>query len=303
MTDKAASMVLASFTADALALGAHWIYDTNEITRQFGLVDKLIAPLPSSYHQHKQQGAFTHYGDQAFTLLTSLSQQNGFDLQAFSTLWQQLFASYNGYMDTATKTTLANLKQNGSPESCGSSSTDLGGAARIAPLVFWYKNDKEHLVQVITQQTVMTHNHPATISGAVFIARSAYNILHGSSPVAAMEAALEEGVNDIDLDGRIRLALDTKGKETEAVIKNFGQACTIASALPGAVHLVTEYENDLQAALIANVMAGGDSAARGLAVGMLLGAHLGTQAIPDAWLTGMIKYQQLVSLLNHEDVG
>ncbi len=303
MNDKAASMVLASFTADSLALGAHWIYDTNEITNQFGLVDKLIAPLPTSYHQHKQQGDFTHYGDQAFTLLTSLSQHNGFDLQAFSTLWQQLFADYNGYIDTATKTTLANLQKNGVPESCGSSSTDLGGAARIAPLVFWYQNDQEHLVEAATQQTSMTHNHPATISGAVFIARSAYNILHGLSPVAAMEEALNEGVNDLDLDNRIRSALDTQGKETEKVIKDFGQACTIASALPGAVHLVVKYENDLQAALIANVMAGGDSAARGLTAGMLLGAYLGSQAIPNEWLTGLNKHQQLLSLLKQEKRG
>ncbi len=299
MTDNAISMVLTSFAADALALGAHWIYDTDEITHQFGRVNNLIAPLPTSYHQHKQQGDFTHYGDQAFMLLTSLSQQNGFELPSFSTLWQQLFVGYNGYIDTATKTTLANLKKNGSPESCGSTSTDLGGAARIAPLVFWYQNDKEQLVQAVTQQTVMTHNHPATLSGAVFIARSAYNILHGSSPVMAMEEALEEGVNDIDLDIRIRTALDTQDKKTETVIKKFGQACTIASALPGAVHLVAKYEKDLQAGLIANVMAGGDSAARGLVAGMLLGAYQGKQAIPDAWLTDMNKYQQIFSLLNH----
>lgn len=303
MTDKAVSMVLASFAADALALGVHWIYDTNEITQQFGLVNKLIAPLPTSYHQHKQQGDFTHYGDQAFILLTSLSQQNGFDLPSFCTHWQQLFTDYNGYIDTATKATIANLKKHDSPESCGSSSTDLGGAARIAPLVYWYQNDKKQLVQAVTQQTVMTHNHPATISGAVFIARSAYNILHGASPIAAMEEALEEGMNDLDLDIRIRSALESKGKETEAVIKKFGQACTIASALPGAVHLVVQYEEDLERSLVANVMAGGDSAARGLTAGMLLGAHLGKQAIPNAWLTAMKKYPQLVSLLNHKNAG
>ena len=46
-----------------------------------------------------------------------------------------------------------------------------------------------------------------------------------------------------------------------------------------------------------NVMAGGDSAARGLVVGMILGAHLGFEAIPSEWLSGLKRYQYIVDLL------
>jgi len=34
-------------------------------------------------------------------------------------------------------------------------------------------------------------------------------------------------------------------------------------------------------------MSGGDSAARGLLVGMILGAHTGLESIPHEWITGM----------------
>jgi ADP-ribosylglycohydrolase len=53
----------------------------------------------------------------------------------------------------------------------------------------------------------------------------------------------------------------------------------------------------LKTALIENVMAGGDSAARGMAVGMILGAHLGKEAIPDDWLRDMKSSNRIVELL------
>ena len=44
-------------------------------------------------------------------------------------------------------------------------------------------------------------------------------------------------------------------------------------------------------------MAGGDSAARCLVAGMILGAHLGEAAIPEEWLTGMVHHGRITNLL------
>lgn len=300
MNDKAKAMVLASFAADTLSLGAHWIYDTNEITRQFGRIENPVSPLPTSYHPKKQQGDFTHYGDQALALLNSLMEHGDFSPALFSREWQDLFLQdYQGYIDKATTATMANLADGKAPEQSGSSSTELGGAARIAPLVYLFKNDREKLLASVALQTSMTHNHPATLAGAQFIALSAYEILHGATPVDAMEAALDAGVADIDLDARIRMGLDSCGKDTTEVIQHFGQMCAIAAALTGAVHLVATYENNLREGLIANVMAGGDSAARGLVAGMLLGAHLGLEAVPPQWIEAMTAKQRILDFLQN----
>ena len=45
------------------------------------------------------------------------------------------------------------------------------------------------------------------------------------------------------------------------------------------------------------MMAGGDSAARGMAVGMVLGAHLGVEAIPQEWIEGLKKREEIEELL------
>ena len=44
MRDKAEAMVLASFAADCLALGVHWIYDAQQISNQYGRVEKFLKP-------------------------------------------------------------------------------------------------------------------------------------------------------------------------------------------------------------------------------------------------------------------
>ena len=77
--------------------------------------------------------------------------------------------------------------------------------------------------------------------------------------------------------------------------------CEIEAAFPCVIHLIAKYEDNLKAALIENVMAGGDSAGRGLAVGMMLGAHLGIDAIPSEWLSGLKSYRHIMACLEQID--
>ena len=289
--------MLASMVGDSLALGAHWIYDTKLIDEQSGRVDQLLAPLPGSYHAGKEKGAFTHYGDQALVLLESIARNKEFILQGCAEDWQRLFSTYSGYVDEATQQTLENFAGGAAPENSGSGSADLGGAARIAPLVYLYREDLEKLVAAAVQQTRMTHTAPSAVAAAEFLAKTTYLVLHGTAPGEAIEETLEQGVSDMDLDMRLWSALDSKGKNSREAIEHLGQMCGAANALPAAVHLITTYENDLKTALIENTMAGGDSAARGLTVGMILGAHLDMDAIPEQWLKDLQQYEHIVELL------
>ena len=169
-------MVLASFAADSLALGVHWIYNTRVIDKKFGRVDHFIKPERPTYHPTKNRGEFTHYGDQTLLLLESVAECNGFNLTDFSERWQRLFDQYDGYVDGATKGTLENLAAGKLPTESGSGSDDLAGASRIASLVYVYRNDLQELIAGARAQTAFTHNNSAVIESAAFFATIACKI-------------------------------------------------------------------------------------------------------------------------------
>jgi ADP-ribosylglycohydrolase len=294
-------MVLASFAADSLALGVHWIYNTRVIDKKFGRVEHFLKPERPTYHPTKKRGEFTHYGDQTLTLLESIAESNGFSLSDFSERWQKLFENYNGYVDGATKGTLANLAAGKSLPESGSDSDDLAGASRIAPLVFAYRNRLQELIEGVTAQTAFTHNHPHVIKSASFFATIAFQILAGTSPLEAIEQAKRKAFHSDPVKRWIEMGLESAARESREAILDFGQMCEIEAAFPCVIHLVAKHENDLKAALIENAMAGGDSAGRGLLVGLLLGAHLGMDAIPPDWLSDMQAYSKIIEMLAQID--
>lgn len=301
MGEESKAMVFASFAADSLALGVHWIYNTNVIDKKFGRVEAYLKPERPTYHPTKVLGEFTHYGDQTMILLETVSACAGFDLEDFSQRWQSLFENYDGYFDKATKGTLKNIESGKSPSQAGSESDDLAGAARIAPLMYVYQNDLEKLIAGATAQTAFTHNNLQVIKSAAFFSTVTYQVLKGVSPVGAIESVKTEEFNSDPFSEWIEKGLQSIEQDTRQAILDLGQMCEIAAAFPGVIHLIAKYENDLKQALVENVMAGGDSAARGLIVGMVLGAHLGMDAIPQKWLADMKAYRQIAEMLSEID--
>jgi len=298
MQDNARAMVLASFIADSLALGVHWIYDASKIANEHGRVETFIKPKEDSYHPTKDKGEFTHYGDQQLVLLESVAVKNGFDLNDFSDRWQRLFQDYNGYFDAATKGTLRNFSKGNSPQYSGSPSDDLAGASRIAPLVLCYPNDLEELVETAKVQTRMTHRDPLTVRCAEFFARVAWKSLRGTPPATAVTEVAQETFSDTIIAEWVGEGLDSITMDSVSAIASFGLFCYTPEAFPGVIHLIAKYENDLREGLIQAVMAGGDNAARSMVVGMILGAYLGEEHLPEPWVTELKKGEEINKLLH-----
>ena len=303
MSNNANAMVLASFAGDVLALGVHWIYDPARIAREFGRVDSYLKPRSDSYHPTRESGEFTHYGDQTMVLLESLAAKGGFDLDDFAGRWRTLFKNYSGYIDGATKGTLKNFEAGRGPEESGSSSNDLAGASRIAPLVLWLRNDPEKLARAARGQTAMTHADSDTVHAAEFFARAARRVLEGTSPVSAMTDEAQGRFAGTRIEHLVSEGVKSKTQETVPVIGRFGRSCHAPEAFPAVVHLIARYERNLEEALIENVMSGGDSAARGMLAGMILGAHLGMEGIPERWVSEMKKKREIEKALEKYKCG
>jgi ADP-ribosylglycohydrolase len=300
MKDQKRAMVLGSFIADALALGAHWVYNTNVIDKKFGRVDRYHDPL-TSYHGDKKAGEQTHYGDQMLVLLESVEAAAGFELETFAQNWRLLFDTYTGYFDHATKDTLGNLAKGQDNYSCGSQSDDLAGASRIAPLCYVYSRDTDRLVQTARLQTAFTHNNEIVMDAAEFFARTMAKVLGGAAPIQAVDEVVNQHFKDTALETLVADGLESRNTETRQAIAGFGQMCGTQAALPGTIHLIAKYEDDFNAALVENVMAGGDSSARGMLVGAIFGAFHGRDAIPAVWLDELKSKNRVEKLLDRLD--
>jgi ADP-ribosylglycohydrolase len=297
MAENAEAMVLTSFAADALAVGAHWVYDTGQIDVRFGRVTDFLKPSPPTYHPTKSRGELTHYGDQTLVLLRSVSECGGFDEKHFGRCWREFFRTYSGYFDGATKQTLKNLEAGKTGAEAASASDDLAGAARIAPLVYRYRDEPDRLADSARRQTALTHNSPGVLAGADFFSRVACRVLQGVRPAAAMEQVAAETALGEPIKGWVGAGLESASEDTRSAVRRFGQMCEIASAFPATVHLIGKYEDRLEQGLIENVMAGGDSAGRGLLAGMVLGAWGGHSAIPERWRSGLAAAEEINRLL------
>ncbi len=288
--------VLGAFVADALSLGVHWVYNTGVIDKKFGRVEQYHDPI-TSYHKGKRAGDFTHYGDQMLVLLESIADAEGFDANRFARSWRDLFEDYAGYVDKATKSTLENMAGGGDLTQCGSGSDDLAGASRMAPLVAIYANDLDELTQACRTQTAITHNEDRVIESAAFFAHALFSVLHGQAPLAAVDGVLSTQFADSSIAPLITMGLESKERDTRETIAEFGQMCSVEAGLPGAIHLIARYPDDFKTAMVENVMAGGDSSARGMLAGSILGAANGMAAIPDEWIAGMTAGERIRSLL------
>jgi ADP-ribosylglycohydrolase len=268
--NKISGAIFGALVGDAFSLGGHWEYNTEAIKQQFPDLNGFEDPM-TKYHGDKKAGDFTHYGDQTFWLWQSIQKEGNYSIEAYMQMWQEKMQSYNGYVDGASKATLANLASGSATLNTGSDSQDFSPIGRIAVLLSLDLDEKsfrEKSVEVVKA----THNAPMLLEAVDLMAMFVYRVAGGES----IESVFNSFDQNNSLFGSVKQSLN---EESTQVISSFGASCGVKGCLPSVLHLILKYQDDFETAMRANVYAGGDSAARGMVVGMILGAALGEQKV------------------------
>ena len=289
-------MIMGGFLGDAFVLGAHWIYDLDKITSNFGIYDQVSEPLPDTFHKGKHKGDFTHYGDQAFMLLEYMVKNKGFSYEGFKEYWISEMMNYQGYKDKATKNSLEYFN-NG--YLYGYESTELGSVARIGPIIYFAKSEKEALKNGVEQSQV-THTSFQSLLLTEFFIKLIYKMLANGNIEESIKSIIDEYkdtskqysyLENAYLKAKEHLAYDYK----DAII-NIGQTCDSSEAFPAILYFILKY-NNFKDAEIANANSGGDSASRGMIIGMIFGARDGEESLVREWLIEMNKKTEIENLI------
>ncbi len=285
-------MLLGAFAGDALALGPHWIYDRKEIERKFGRITGYLDPA-TPYHPGKRAGDYTHLGDQMLVLQRSIQAHGGLlDPEDFLQSWRAFWTdpATQSYMDKATRTVLGSLEDGFGVMEVASSSTEFAGPVRGIPvLVTGLTNayDEASLITAAKEQTRLTHRSAEALDMSAFLARLASGLAAELDLETALDGALGDSSQFVRDSGRRAESSRVSHVKTGEAVEILGQTCDCDQALPASLFILRRHHDSFEEALIENVMAGGDSAARGIFIGAILGWEHGVEGIPEAWRTGL----------------
>ncbi len=259
----------ASLVADALCLGPHWIYNQSKIAREYPEgVYKFTDPT-SSYHSGKSAGGFTHYGDQTILLAELLENEGSYDLEKWRQAWLAGMDKFSGYLDGASKETIANMGAK------PSGSNDLAGAARIGPILD-LNLDLEEAVAATRSQTALTHGDSDVVDAAEFFTRAVYALDDGESMADALERATVEGdYTSLQTAQHLSAARAADSENFLKVATEMGMTCHCPEAFPLSLYFALHHGENFAQCMSKNALAGGDSSARAMLIALLFAARDG----------------------------
>ncbi|MEC9490145.1 MAG: ADP-ribosylglycohydrolase family protein [Halanaerobiales bacterium] len=286
MKNKRKDLIKAVFVADALSFGSHWVYSTDQLKEEYsGIIDEYRAPM-AKFHQGKEAGDLSHYGEQAYALLKSISEHQGFDIKRFKDDWIEYLENNEMYMDHSMKDSLEKLK--GSNTLTGADNVELGGIARSLTVFIEEDISKKEFLDLVH----LTHNGEIVDQTAEYIFNVIQDTLEGSDDKKALET--HKDINQFVKDNFEKIG------SKDQIVENAdqrGQSCSTEKGLPIVLDVLWNADNLLEA-LTLNIMSAGDTSSRSMVIAAVMAADEGLDSIPQKLLDGFNKSQAVQELLS-----
>ena len=274
--EKINEIITSTLAVDSYSLSSHWVYDEIQLQDLPINWETLNAPQ-AMWHKGKSAGDFTHIGDQMHWLYEFVQDKKEFDPSVYLKFWQQKMSTYTGYVDGATRGTLANIE---SGKEIGSDSDDFSVIGRITPLLLVSKNE-DAFVKNVEKFVKLSHNSFHVIESAIFFARLLFRV-HDNKNIRQEISSLKNAFDSFIIDN-VDKGLASKDANTFDTIRNFGPACGIDEGFPGIIHLLAKYPNDFKELLIQNAKAGGDTSSRAMVATMIILSNGSNDGVPKEW--------------------
>lgn len=272
---------------DALGLPFEFC-SRSEIVERYG--EHPITEMIGGGWSKAECGAVTDDTEMAMLLGQSLFERGCYDQRDVLTRYLDWAGGGSPYVGRIIKSVLLKINE-GVPaskaaaqyhEESGGQSAGNGALMRIAPLVVFYLEDTQTLIEAVTAETLLTHHHPLAVDASV-----AYSLI-----LQALLQGRDEWALPGDLAAEVVSATISSTAEAEERIADEG-GFVLASLAASCASL--SYSS-LEEALVWLVNQGGDADTHAACAGALLGARYGIQAIPERWLDALFVRSEMDDL-------
>jgi ADP-ribosylglycohydrolase len=240
------------------------------------------------------KGIYTDDTEMMIGIMESLKEDPGFDPALTAQRFLDNFHPFRGYGGRIYGI-MARLRRGAPWDHVGTDSWGNGGAMRIAPIGFFFYDERERLRDAALICTQITHRHPEGLAGAVAqalaVGMAIQNGINGEAidQIAFLEEIVQ-GVEGIDrgvAQELERIAEIEQGGGLEAKVERiavtFPRDVSAKGAVPAAI--ASFLLNDaFQGTVETAVNCGGDTDTIGAMAGAIAGAFYGYKTIPSGWL-------------------
>lgn len=179
-------------------------------------------------------------------------------------------------------------------------SKTCGSLMRVGIIGFIYQNNPEKLIDVALFSGRITHSHPVSDAASIAGAYAVKLALDGIEPKEMFKSLFKvtEGISQEfsnALKNSYELAFSRIGNEE--ALKKLGQGWYADETFAMAYFCILRYPDDYKKAVQTAVNITGDSDSVGSVAGGILGARLGIDAIPKAWIVSLIEKEKLEEMV------
>ena len=280
-------------------MGLHWLYDPERLASIAGAKDPVFLPADRQ-HFEGAQGYFAHEGKRAgeasqYGAVLTLAMDSLVDSRCHPDIadYQRRYLAFFGpggdwlgYIDRPTRGALAKIGSAVDDDTPLVTGIDDDQMPALSPVPAMVAADPDHtdLEARVTSMVKVTNDNPLASEAALITARLIRSTVDGED--LSMSLATEAEKAGEVLQPLLCEALDRRDEATVDVAGHFGRACHVHQGMPVVFHILGKagsYEEGIRA----NVLAGGDSCGRAMALGSILGARFGfggERGVPIPWL-------------------